>query len=313
MKIHRIILYFILIILPLKGFTKDVKDTIKVGFYINSIYDIDYKKGTYKVSLFVWTVSNKKIYELDRYLDFMGQVDYKEFLNHEEKVVTKKLDTLYWSEIELQIELLQEYNSKKFPFDKENIKLSIEFTDDDSDSTLFEIDQTSVLDKLIIPNGWKIQRKPEISYSVNAYSTSFGDPRLSSYKVNTVNIQYELSRESFAIFIKIFVALFISFLIACSSVYISNEKFEPKLTLIVGGLFGTISNKYITDNFLPESTSLNLSDNLHLLTILYLLLITITTIIENRYKIKDNIKYENYIFFGLLISYISITLMLIII
>lgn len=290
---------------------EEVKDTLKVGFYVNNIYDIDYKKGTYKLSLFIWTISKKKIYELDEYLDFSGQVEYNQYLNHEEIITGMNSDTLYWSEIEAQVEILQEYNANKFPFDKEKIELLVEFTDDDSDSTIFQIDNSSILDKVSIPNGWKLNVKPYINKYVTSYPTSFGDPRLNSYKVNTVSLTYVLSRDSFALFIKMFVALFISFLIACSSIFISNDSFEPRFGLIVGGLFGTISNKYITDSFLPESTSLNLSDKLHLLTITYLLIMTIVTIAENRFKLENNAKYEKYMFFGILISYITLVTLLI--
>lgn len=290
---------------------EEVKDTLKVGFYVNNIYDIDYKKGTYKLSLFIWTISKKKIYELDEYLDFSGQVEYNQYLNHEEIITGLNSDTLYWSEIEAQVEILQEYNANKFPFDKEKIELLVEFTDDDSDSTIFQIDNSSILDKVSIPNGWKLNVEPYINKYVTSYPTSFGDPRLSSYKVNTVSITYVLSRDSFALFIKMFVALFISFLIACSSIFISNDSFDPRFGLIVGGLFGTISNKYITDSFLPESTSLNLSDKLHLLTITYLLIMTIVTIAENRFKLENNAKYEKYMFFGILISYITLITLLI--
>lgn len=290
---------------------EEVKDTLKVGFYVNNIYDIDYKKGTYKLSLFIWTISKKKIYELDEYLDFSGQVEYNQYLNHEEIITGLNSDTLYWSEIEAQVEILQEYNANKFPFDKEKIELLVEFTDDDSDSTIFQIDNSSILDKVSIPNGWKLNVEPYINKYVTSYPTSFGDPRLSSYKVNTVSITYVLSRDSFALFIKMFVALFISFLIACSSIFISNDSFDPRFGLIVGGLFGTISNKYITDSFLPESTSLNLSDKLHLLTITYLLIMTIVTIAENRFKLENNAKYEKYMFFGILISYITLVTLLI--
>ena len=292
---------------------EDVKDTLKVGFYVFNIYDIDYKKGTYKLSLFIWTLSKKKIYELDKYLDFSGQVEYNEYLNDKEVITGINSDTLYWSEVEIQLEILQEYNANKFPFDKEKIELLIEFTDDDSDSTIFEIDNSSILDKVSIPNGWKLSAKPYIKKFITSYPTSFGDPRLDSYKVNTVSLTYILSRDSLALFLKMFVALFVSFLIACSSIFISNDSFEPRFGLIVGGLFGTISNKYITDSFLPESTSLNLSDKLHLLTIIYLLIMTIVTIVENRFKLENNAKYEKYMFFGILISYVILVITLIII
>lgn len=183
----------------------------------------------------------------------------------------------------------------------------IEFTKDESEKFILEIDSTSLINQIIIPNGWKCINS-NISKNINTYSTNFGYPRKHNDNFNAISINYDLARNSFVLFIKMFIALFISFLIACSSIFISSDSFEPRFALIVGGLFGTISNKYVTNNILPETSSLNLSDKLHLITFSYILILTIITIIENRYKLQDNIKYERYAFFGIIISYIVIIL-----
>jgi hypothetical protein len=164
------------------------------------------------------------------------------------------------------------------------------------------VDPTSVLNKVNIPNDWKIAR-PTITNTTTTYPTSFGDPREASYTATTVVIGYNLERRSIAIFFKLFIALFISLLIAISSLLIKKENSEARYGLIVGGLFGSISNKYVTDNLLPETAILNLSDKIHFLTILYLFLIIILSIIENRFALRRKPLY--YILIpSLLITYI---------
>ena len=66
-----------------------------------------------------------------------------------------------------------------------------------------------------------------------------------------------------------------------------------------------ITNKYITDSLLPINNTWNLSDKIHILTIVYLLLLSIYSIYEQRKKLKDNLKQDVFVFLLIIISYIS--------
>lgn len=302
-------IYLLICILSLShvAYAQSKKDTVNIGFYVNDIYDIDYKKGSYKISLFIWSNSKKDFYDLEKYLDFKGSISKTLNYTHNEKVY----DSIYWSEISLQLEILESFNAKNFPFDDENLNLFVEFTYDDSDSLYIKHDKKSILDEFKLPNDWKLKNEPSINIFTEVYNTAFGDPRIDKFKINTAHLSFHLSRNRFGLFLKLFVALFISFLIASSSIFISNKNFESRFSLIVGGLFGTISNKYITDNYLPESTSLGLSDKLHLLTIFFILILTVATIIENRFKLEDNVSYERITFSSIIIGYILFVILFI--
>jgi hypothetical protein len=75
--------------------------------------------------------------------------------------------------------------------------------------------------------------------------------------------------------------------------------------MIIGGLFGSITNKYITDSLLPINNTWNLSDKIHTLTIVYLLLLSIYSIYEQRKKLKDNFNQDVFVFLLIMISYIT--------
>jgi integral membrane sensor domain MASE1 len=75
--------------------------------------------------------------------------------------------------------------------------------------------------------------------------------------------------------------------------------------MIIGGLFGSITNKYITDSLLPINNTWNLSDKIHTLTIVYLLLLSIYSIYEQRKKLKDNFNQDVFVFLLITISYLN--------
>jgi hypothetical protein len=69
-----------------------------------------------------------------------------------------------------------------------------------------------------------------------------------------------------------------------------NDHSEEKIGLIVGSLFTTVGNKYVTDDILPIQNVLNLSDKLHLLTIFIITLIATHAILEQRLKLRNSLK-----------------------
>ena len=81
-----------------------------------------------------------------------------------------------------------------------------------------------------------------------------------------------------------------------TSLLYPNENSEEKIGLIVGSLFTTVGNKYVTDGILPIQNSLNLSDKLHFLTILVITLIAAFAIIEQRFKLPNRNKTDFIVF-----------------
>jgi L-asparagine transporter-like permease len=67
---------------------------------------------------------------------------------------------------------------------------------------------------------------------------------------------------------KIFIGMYIAFLISMLSFTPHPAELEPRFGLPVGGLFAAVGNKYIIDSLLPETSSFTLVDTLHSLTFL---------------------------------------------
>jgi len=300
------ILIFLLIPFSLKANFEEKKqpDTISVGYYIDDIYDINYVKGTYRITLFAWVTSPTVLYNFNEYLDIHHAID-KKFdlvLIDSSNIINGR--KIYWSEVRLNLEVLQKFDIRKFPFDKQDITLGLEFTYNDPKILKINLSEKSSITPNTIPNDWKIIYS-NITLNPVHYNTNFGDESVESFDFNVLNINYSFGRESVTLFIKLFTALFISFLIACTSIFLPNAQKDSKISMIIGGLFGSITNKYITDSLLPINNSWNLSDKIHILTIFYLLFLSVYSIYEQRNNLKDNIKQDVFVFLLIIISYIS--------
>ena len=82
--------------------------------------------------------------------------------------------------------------------------------------------------------------------------------------------------------IKLLTGVYVAFLISCIVFFVSNESQDSRFCLCVGGIFAAIGNKYIVESVVPSSTSNTLMDNVHTLTFIFILLITVVMIISLR-------------------------------
>jgi len=267
------------LLLSNKAGAKEVPDTVKVGIYITSIHDIDFKQKEYAVTFWLWLKYKNKDF------DFMQNLEVPQA-----KSVTRSFATIDSSNnqvyllMKMQCLMKDSWRIRNFPFDKQKLRLSIENSQFDSQSLVFVPDRVGKnYDPRFTLSGWTIN-SCNISVGVKRYETTFGDPTLtvpysdySSFKV-LVNI----SRNAGGLFWKMFLGMYIAFLIAYICFYIHSDGMDSRFGLSVGALFAVIGNKYIIDSSLPETTSFTLVDMLHGLTLFFIFAI----IAANTYSLK---------------------------
>ncbi len=120
--------------------------------------------------------------------------------------------------------------------------------------------------------------------------TAFGDDSYdkpySAYSAFRVKIR--IIREGiWTSFWKIFLGMYVAFMIAFVCFYIHADSIESRFNLSVGSLFAAIGNKYIIDSALPDSASPTLVDTLHGLTLLFIFAVIASTIYALK-LIKEN-------------------------
>jgi hypothetical protein len=148
-----------------------------------------------------------------------------------------------------------------------------------------------------------------IQYKRNLWNSDFGNLK-GIKEVDAISLNLELSRNAWPIYFKLFSILFLSFILACLSFFLPNQKSEEKVAIVVGALFTSIGNKYITESIIPMSNNFGLSDQIHFTTLFFILLIIMFAIYELRRKIRDSILLDSSIFAIFLVIY-AITIILI--
>src|SRR5215213_4657003 len=86
-----------------------------------------------------------------------------------------------------------------------------------------------------------------------------------------------IKRDANGLFWKMFLGMYIAFLIAYVCFYIHADGMDSRFGLSVGSLFAVIGNKYIIDSSLPESTTFTLVDTLHGLTLFFIFAVIAAT------------------------------------
>lgn len=151
----------------------------------------------------------------------------------------------------------------------ETLRFSIENSQFDSRSLVFVPDTVGQhFDPRFTLRGWTID-SCLLSTNIHAYETAFGDESLARphTEYSAFRLRLSIRRDAGGLFWKMFLGMYIAFLIAYICFYIHADGMDSRFGLSVGSLFAVIGNKYIIDSALPESTSFTLVDTLHGLTL----------------------------------------------
>ncbi len=249
-------------------------DTVKVGIYITSIHDIDFKQKEYTVIFWLWLKYKNKDFNFLQNLE-MPQA----------KTVEKSFSTVDSSGdqismmMKLQCVMKDSWRIGNFPFDRQTLRLSLENSQYDSRSLIFIPDTVGQhFDPRFTLRGWRIDSCIG-SIGIRMYETGFGDESLARphTEYSAFRVRLSIKRDAGGLFWKMFIGMYIAFLIAYICFYIHTDGIDSRFGLSVGSLFAVIGNKYIIDSSLPESTSFTLVDTLHGITLFFIFAVITAT------------------------------------
>ena len=249
-------------------------DTVKTGIYINSIHDIDFKQKEYSITFWLWLKYKNKDF------DFLQNLEVPMAKNVSRSFATvDSSDGKVYILMKLQCVMKDSWKIGNFPFDQQKLRLSIENSQYDSRSLVFVADTLGKhYDPRFTLNGWNID-SCIISTGIKIYETGFGDETLARphTEYSAFRVRLSITRDASGLFWKMFIGMYIAFLIAYVCFYIHPDGIDSRFGLSVGSLFAVIGNKYIIDSALPESTSFTLVDTLHGLTLFFIFIIISAT------------------------------------
>ena len=242
-------------------------DTVKVGIYITSIHDIDFKQKEFTVNFWIWLSYKNPSFDFAKNLEVPAA-----------KTVTRSFDTTTVSDdgvfmqMKLQCVMKDSWRINNFPFDQQRLRLTIENSQFDSRYLVFVPDTVgSHFDRRFTLSGWRID-SCVLSSGIKEYETAFGDESMAKphTEYGSFRVRLVIKRDASGLFWKMFLGMYIAFLIAYICFYIHPDGIDSRFGLSVGSLFAVVGNKYIIDSSLPESTSFTLVDMLHGLTLFFI-------------------------------------------
>lgn len=242
-------------------------DTVKVGIYITSIHDINFKDKEYSVNLWLWLKYKNRAFDFAHNLE----VPQAKSVNMSFVSVDSSKETLYM-QMKLQCVMKDSWKIGSFPFDKQRLRFSIENSQFDTRSLVFLADTVgNHYDPRFTLSGWVID-SCRVTTGTKVYETGFGDESLAKPRTtySTFRANMGIERNATGLFWKMFLGMYIAFLIAYVCFYIHADGMDSRFGLSVGSLFAVIGNKYIIDSSLPESTTFTLVDTLHGLTLFFI-------------------------------------------
>ncbi len=255
------------------------KDTVYTGIYITSIHDIDFKQKEFTISFWLWLKYKNKD------LDFWNnlEVPHAKSVEKSFSTIDSSGDRIYM-QMKLQCVMKDSWKIANFPFDEQKLRVSIENSQFDLSSMVFVPDTLGEhFDKRFTLRGWTID-SCIITSGKRIYETAFGADSVTEQKseYSVFRVRLSITRSAGGLFWKMFLGMYIAFLISYICFYIHADSMDSRFGLSVGSLFAVIGNKYIIDSSLPESSSFTLVDMLHGITLFFILLI----IAANSYSLK---------------------------
>lgn len=241
-------------------------DTVSVGFYINSIHDIDFKEKQYTLNMWLWLKYRNPEFDFSKYLEVpMAKSVDKSFYT-----VDTLEDGRIYMLMKLQCVMKDSWKIRNFPFDHQRLRFTIENSQYDADALIFKEDTVGQHYSKWVLSGWVvIPDSFKISTKIKKYETAFGDPSLEQPQssFSSFRVLIGIERDSWWLFFKLFIGMYISFLMAWLCFFIHPDNIDSRFSLGVGSLFAVIGNKYVVESSLPESGSYTLVDTLHGITL----------------------------------------------
>jgi len=278
--IFRALSLFIFLFVCFGTNAQDAKpDTVSIGIYITSIHDIDFKQKEYTVNFWIWLKYKNKEF------DFYNNLEIPQA-----KTVTKSFVTIdssddrVYMQMKLQCVMKDSWRIGNFPFDRQSLRIAFENSQFDSRYMVFVADTVGQhFDSRFTLRGWSID-SCLLSTGIKMYETGFGDEELTKphTEYSSFRIRLVVNREASGLFWKMFLGMYIAFLISYVCFYIHADGMDSRFGLGVGSLFAVIGNKYIIDSALPESSSFTLVDLLHGITLFFIF----ATIAANAYSLN---------------------------
>jgi len=291
----------------------EAPDSVYVGMYVNRIYDVSLRDNRFSADFYLWFRWKNK--ELDPIKSFEIVGGEKTFQS--EPYRSKDGDVNY-AFSRVSAVMTQHWDVSAFPFDDHVLTVQIEDGENETGTMVYLLDAGNVgkSPEIKIP-GWALD-KFYFGVVPYTYTTNYGDPGLPAENQSIFSRFYcsvRVIRPGIGYFVKLFLGVFLSALIAFMSFYIDPTDLQSRTGLGVGAIFAAVGSEYVIASSLPDTNIMTLADQLHVAAFIFIFLSILVSVVSvnlfNKGKENEAAKLDGFCQRAFPIAYGVVTLLII--
>ena len=261
---------------------------VKVGAYITSMDDFDYRDNTFSASFWVWFVYDKKYDNIINPHHTMETMDYVslETVSEFNEVHGDKV----WSGKRLRGVFKYNWNLSNYPADRQDLEIEIEEGDKGVNDIVYVADTENSGyvnedgDGGDMP-GWSVAGF-EASTHVHTHSTNYGEPSAAPGSRTTYPVfsaKLSLERTSFYTFLKMNMVVLIASIVSWFSVLlkpVDGGMIAARVAILVAMIYSVALNIEYVDSVMGNGPLLTLPDKIQAITLASIMALLLVTILS---------------------------------
>jgi hypothetical protein len=251
---------------------------VTVWTWLIKIRDVNYPAEELTVDLFVTFTYDLRLKDKINPMKHFEIVEAKSVTICEQDEQSRQQRGEYYQTFRCIAVIGHHWDIRSFPFDRHEIRISIEDSMDKIGTLVYVPDRDSGREEITTRD----REIADYSVSVGEHKWGWGDA-FSTYQIGfTLKHQHP-----WGMFPKLFLTVFIALTVALLSFFVDPRDINSRSGLIIGSLFAAIANQYVVGNSLPLAGAVTLVDTIHQLAYLVILLCLGLSLLAFKYAKND--------------------------
>lgn len=268
---------------------------VTVGLYLAYVPELDLKTNSYVADFYLWFIWKGNIdpTQTFEFTNVIAPVELSKVPAYTDGAGNPKPDIMpdgrSYQVYHVQGRFWHPFPTINFPFDEQDIVLSIEDSKHSADDLIYEIDRagTTLSPTLTIP-GWKLGKVVPMT-TIKRFPTNFGYSTGSDTdQYSHVDFTVHVIRPRVGMFFKTVLPISLIMLITFGALFCKPEDIDARLCLTITALISAVALQYTTSTELPPVGYLLLIDKIFLLSFATILCTTFVSIFSNRLAAAGN-------------------------
>lgn len=264
---------------------KSSASVVKIGLYLDSIYDLDLSKLTFKARGWIWykwikaplingTTDPGHLGMFD--LNFLDEIDVNQVKSSEKPVWYKEPSGMgtFWNETSFDAKLsAPTINLRNYPFDRQQLKILVTNPVHTTDELIYQILQFRLPSRVFNISGYRLDGV-SFSNDVRVFTSNFGDSSAVSWRDDSATSQSQatfsifISRNPITSFFQYALPMFIVNMLAVSTIRLADSYWEVKIPAAPAATLSLIFLQNTFQQDLPQVSYMTCMDLMFILSYL---------------------------------------------